>query len=342
MLFVDFFSGCGGLSSGFESAGHKCLLGVDNNKDSLETFKLNHHSAKTIRKDIVNITKEDLKEILGAYFNKIGAVIGGPPCQGFSTIGKGNAEDERNELPFEFIRMVKILKPKLVVLENVTGLLSKKNKPILDEILLSFKDAGYYTEVKVLSSDDFGVPQKRQRVFIIGAKKKKNIKFPSPNVKKRTVNFALGKIQNYLDAGKPLLNHDIMDAAPGNDFDSKILEFIPEGKGIRYERDELKYLPGNLKLGVDWKNMRENRFRQTRYQRMDGRSRAFTILTAKKSYYHPTKNRHLTVREAATIQSFPLDFVFIGGISSQWRQVGNAVPPLMAKAIGKLYYNCKF
>lgn len=342
MQFVDFFSGCGGLSSGLEMAGHECLLGVDNNKDSMETFKANHKSADVLSKNINEITEADLRKILGKRFNKIDAVVGGPPCQGFSTIGKGDVKDSRNNLPFEFIRMVRILRPHLVIMENVKGLLSKKNENVLNNIRTALCNAGYFTEVKLLSSDDYGVPQKRQRMILIGAKKKRNILFPEPYIKKRTVNFALAKIEKSIEAGEKIYNHDVETAKPIRDSELKILKHIPEGKGIRYERDEIKYLPKNLRLGVDWATMNEKRFRQTKFQRLDGKNRSFTILTSKKTYYHPTENRHLTVREAATIQSFQLGFKLHGGLSSQWRQIGNAVPPLMAKAIGKLYHGHTF
>jgi DNA (cytosine-5)-methyltransferase 1 len=113
------------------------------------------------------------------------------------------------------------------------------------------------------------------------------------------------------------------------------LKRIPEGKGIRYEADEKAYLPKSLKLGVDWENLRENRFRQTKYQRLDGQLPSPTIMTHRHNYYHPTEHRFLTQREAARLQSFPNDFVFTGPVSAQWRQIGNAVPPLLGKALGQ-------
>jgi len=121
--------------------------------------------------------------------------------------------------------------------------------------------------------------------------------------------------------------------------DAKRLARIPEGRGIRYERDELAFLPKSLRLGVDWKELPENRFRQSKYQRLDRNRPSPTIMTHRHSYFHPVENRYLTAREAARIQSFPNDFVFSGPLSAQWRQIGNAVPPLLGKAIGKALLN---
>jgi len=141
-------------------------------------------------------------------------------------------------------------------------------------------------------------------------------------------------IRNLAASDGEVYNHDVESARVTDKTDIERLKHIPEGKGIRYEEDE-ECLPKKLKLGVDWKNMEEGRFRQTKYQRLDRKKPAPTIMTGRYSYYHPIEPRFITVREAAAIQSFPNDFVFEGTIAQQWRQVGNAVPPLMAKALGE-------
>jgi DNA (cytosine-5)-methyltransferase 1 len=115
--------------------------------------------------------------------------------------------------------------------------------------------------------------------------------------------------------------------------DRQRLSHIPEGKGIRYQIDETTYLKGKLRLNIDWQSLPENRFRQTKFQRIDRKTPAPTIMTHRHSYYHPTEDRYLTAREAAKLQSFPNDFIFQGPLSAQWRQIGNAVPPLLGKSI---------
>ena len=129
-------------------------------------------------------------------------------------------------------------------------------------------------------------------------------------------------------------NHDIEAAQIKNALEKKRIMKIPEGKSIRYEKDELDYLPTELRFDIDWDIIDENRFREKKLNRLDRKSLSPTIMTGRHTYYHPTEPRYLTAREAASIQSFPNDFIFEGTISQQWRQIGNAVPPLLGKAIG--------
>ena len=164
--FIDLFSGSGGMSAGFIKAGLNCLAGIDFSKDAIETFSYNHKKSIAICDDIRKIK---IKDFLDKINNKkIHIICGGPPCQGFSTIGAGDAEDSRNHLFLEFVRFVKSIKPKIIVIENVTGLLAKKNINTLKSIFKSFEQLGYQLDIKVLSSHHYGVPQKRRRVIIIG------------------------------------------------------------------------------------------------------------------------------------------------------------------------------
>jgi len=134
--FIDLFSGCGGFSHGLEMAGHKCLLGVDIDKDAIESFKVNHKDAEGRVMDVHKLTKPVLEKILNG--KTVDMVVGGPPCQGFSTVGRGDAQDTRNSLFKQFIRVVKITQPKVVLFENVTGILAKKNEETLKAIFKAF------------------------------------------------------------------------------------------------------------------------------------------------------------------------------------------------------------
>lgn len=336
--FIDVFSGAGGLSCGLEMAGHKCLLGIDHDKHAMDTFAKNHHHADTYCGDIRKLTTKELKKL--TQDQTIHAIVGGPPCQGFSTAGTGDPNDLRNQLFLEFVRLVRVTKPLFIVMENVTGLVAKKNEKTLEAIFKKFRSLGYKMEVRVLSSHNYGVAEKRRRTIFIGSKVNQDIVFPTlthedegAGRKKKTV--TVGDIfENLCDKKGRLHNHDIDQAAIKNKLDIKRLSRIPEGKGIRYERDEAAYLTKSLKLGVNWEELRENRFRQAKYLRLDRSKASPTIMTNRHSYYHPIENRYLTVREAAKIQSFPNDFIFHGPISAQWRQIGNAVPPLLGKSIG--------
>lgn len=328
--FIDVFSGAGGLSCGLEMAGMRCLLGIDMDKSAMATFADNHKVAKTYCGSVTDLTEKKLKELIDDQ--PVHAVVGGPPCQGFSTVGIGNPNDLRNSLFREFIRLVKITNPYYVIIENVTGLIAKKNEKTLKDIFKLFAKMGYTLDVQVMSAENYGVPERRRRTIIIGSRINDKITFPEiENIKIKTVGDAL---KNLKAPNGKIHNHDVPLAAIKSKIDRDRIACIPEGCGIRYEHDEMNYLPKKLKLGVNWKTIRENRFRQTKYQRLDRKKPSPTIMTHRHNYYHPTQNRYLTQREAAAIQSFPGDFIFSGPLSAQWRQIGNAVPPKLGQAIG--------
>ena len=334
MYFIDLFCGAGGLSTGLEMAGHKCILGIDHDRQAINTFKENHPEARAICGDVGEFAKKDVW-----WLHDLDLVVGGPPCQGLSSAGKGKPDDERNYLYQDYFAVVKRWQPKYFLIENVPGLLSKKNEHILCGMKDLAYDLGYDMDITLLNSDDFGVPQKRKRVIIFGSKKsihdKSSLYFSRMTPK--VVGEMLDDLKSYQPPGLP--NHDIEGASIPKEVDYERIQQIPEGKGIRYQKDEDNYLSKNLKLDVNWDELPENRLRQTKYQRLDRDTQSPTIMTSRTTYYHPTEHRYLTVREAASIQGFPVQFKFIGSLSSQWKQVGNSVPPLLAKAIGEALNN---
>ena len=336
--FIDLFSGAGGMSAGFINAGLNCLAGIDFSKDAIETFSYNHKNSISICDDIRKIKIENFLNKIGN--KKIHIICGGPPCQGFSTIGPGDAEDSRNHLFLEFVRFVKNIKPKIIVIENVTGLLAKKNINTLKSIFKCFKKLGYNLDIKVLSSHHYGVPQARRRVIIIGnnfsvenlyPKKRFDITLEKKNGIKpsKTVGDAFSKI-------KPKdYNQDLQKPKISKKIEKDRIKYIPEGKSVRYQKDEIQFLPKKLWFDINWDEIGENRFREAKLLRLDRKKPSPTIVTNGRMYYHPTEDRYLTSREAASLQSFSKKFKFFGSHTSQWTQIGNAVPPVMAKEIGK-------
>ncbi|NOT79310.1 MAG: DNA cytosine methyltransferase [Bacteriovoracaceae bacterium] len=336
--FVDLFCGAGGLSIGLEQAGMSCILGTDINTYAMQSFREYHKNAETFCGPISSLTDKDLKEKIGN--KRVDLVCGGPPCQGFSTIGEGNKDDRRNSLFEEFVRVVRVLGPTYMLFENVSGLLAAKNEKTLNAILSSFKALGYHLKIKVLESQHFGVPQKRKRIIILGCKENYAFDFPKPifdcveNGKYvRPVN--LGEvIDDIATENGEIFNHQVDKATPER-ISVERISCIPEGRGIRYKKDEDEFFPDKLKLGFDWSKMKEGRLRELRFFRLSRMQPTPTINTGCTQYYHPNENRHFTVRELARIQTFPNNFKLYGNIVSQRKLVGNAVPVLMGKAIGR-------
>lgn len=334
---LDLFCGAGGLSYGFESAGFNILLGIDNDAKALETFQLNHKGSKAICGDITQITYEEhIKPLLNG--KQIDVIIGGPPCQGMSLSGPRKFDDPRNKLYLSYIRLVKEIRPKAFVIENVPGLVGLFGGQIKDNILEKFSEMGYQVQYKILCSSDYGVPQNRKRVVFVGTKIGE-FEYPAVDSNIVTCSMALSDLPTLEnDLGTevsayllPPQNHyqqlmrrqsDIVlnhVAANHSEKVKNIIALVPDG--------------GNYKdLPEEYRNSRNFHVAWTRFA---SNKPAPTIDTGHRHHFHYKYNRVPTVRECARLQSFPDNFKFLGNKTQQFRQVGNAVPPLMAKAIAE-------
>lgn len=335
MNCIDLFCGCGGLSLGFEKAGFKVLLGIDAWQDAITTFNHNHNKSKGLCKDLSTLNPQDIASLLEG--KEVDIIIGGPPCQGFSVAGKRIVDDERNKLYKSFVRFVEFFKPKAFMMENVPNILSIGAGTIRDSIVKDFSDLGYHVVYKILTASDYGVPQNRRRAFFVGFKNGKVFHFPIPTVADKITSkeaisdlpdFTVADGENYPSTSQSkyqelmrkkssgLYNHRITIHTERT---KKIIALVPDGGNYK---DLPLELQDTRKVNIAW-------------TRLDSSKPSFTIDCGHNHHFHYEFNRVPTVRESARIQSFPDDFIFLGKLGSQLRQVGNAVPPLMAEEIAK-------
>ncbi len=339
---LDLFCGAGGLSVGLDQVkGIKTVIGVDHEKYAIETFNKNFKNAIGIVADLTDEKKK--KEIIElAKKKKVNMIVGGPPCQGFSLKGKNlGMDDPRNFLFLEFYDMVEKIKPEVFVIENVKNLLNSEKGYFINQIIKKFSALGYLLNPGVLNAKNYGVPENRERAIIIGSLSR-SISLPQPNIEEfTTVKDAISDL-NYLESGEgsfeseyqtqPLSNYQKMlrgkklynhQATNHSKFCLEKLSLIPAEKDKKYLPKELY---GKQKFATTWSRLKWDDVSPTIDTRFD------TPSNGRNS--HPTLNRAITPREAARIQSFPDDFVFLGPKTAVCKQIGNAVPPLLAKAIG--------
>lgn len=339
---IDLFCGCGGLSKGFEEAGYRTLLGVDIEQSALNTFEKNHEGAIGMNLDL---SAPDSFDKIDQVVNgrNIDVIIGGPPCQGFSLTGPRNFEDERNKLYLAMIETVRRYQPQAFLIENVPGMANLYKGAVKDEIIRRFTEMGYNVNCKIVCAADYGVPQIRKRLVFVGLKQSTvKYEFPAPILEEKdyvTCKQAIADLPSLVDelgtevasySSEPqtafqklmrgdcnvLYNHV---AVNHKDFVKKIIAQVPDGGNY-------KDLPEGVGASRNF-HMAWTRYASNKPSR--------TIDTGHRNNFHYKWNRCPTVRESARLQSFPDDFVFMGNKTQQNRQVGNAVPVLLAYALAK-------
>ena len=325
--FIDLFSGAGGLLRGFMDVGFIPVFSVEMWKPAVDTHLKNYPQVELKAADIRTITNEELE----AYTGKIDVIVGGPPCQGFSTIGKRLVKDPRNELVFEFIRFVEVIRPKIFLMENVRGLLSSDGGKTKEAIENEYRAIGYNVQSKVLCAADYGVPQLRNRVFFIGVRNDISVcpEFPIATHSRENYATVGGAINDLLGRENEVANHVPMKH---NKTVEARIRCIKEGEGIPSEG-----LPEDVARGSrsDYKDRTIKNFSHV-YKRLSRFKPATTMVPGHNAFpLHPIANRSLTVREAARIQTFPDDVEFCGSRQDQCIQVGNAVPVHLARILAE-------
>ena len=313
--FIEVCSGGGGLSDGLIKAGLRPLLLNDNNKDCCETLRTNHSN--------VNVICTSMEKInLLPYIGKVDLLTGGIPCQSYSQSGlRKGLNDPRGKLIYTFVNMIKTLKPKIFMIENVKGLVThNKGKTIKEIINLLDSDNLYNIDYKILNAIYYNVPQKRERVFIIGTLKSENMKFRFPKPNNNIIT-----LKNVLNNVPPSLG------AKYNEKKIKLFKTIPQGGcWINLPEEKQKeylgksYFSGGGKRGILY--------------RLSMEKPSLTLLCSPSQKQtercHPLEERPLTIREYARIQTFDDNYIFKGSLTSQYKQIGNAVPVELAKQIG--------
>lgn len=346
---VDLFSGAGGLSRGFYDAGYDVVLGVDFDEAALKTFKANHGDAEAMKLDLFNHENIDvIVDYLKDRNINLDVLVGGPPCQGFSVAGPRDMNDKRNSLYLAMVKLAERLQPQAVILENVPGMIQINDGIGAKRIIEDFSKIGYKMVSKLLYAPDYGIPQIRKRVFFVGLKNADmEYEFPIPSIRPEsyvTCEEAIGDLPSLqTEHGEIIYGDDVQQytSEPQNEYQErmranskdvrnhigsvpiektkKMISLVPEGKNY-------KALP------EEYRNLYKYHEALTRYH---SKKPSLTINTGHRSHFHYKYNRIPTVRESARLQSFPDDFVFYGNKSQQYKQVGNAVPPMLGYVVAK-------
>lgn len=349
---LDLFCGAGGLSEGFRQAGFSIVGGIDFDEACVRTFARNHPSALPIRADIADVGPEVLAEV-----GPVEVLVGGPSCQGFSTHGKRMETDPRNQLFREYLRVAEYVMPKWIVMENVKGMLTSGNGKFLVQITDGLRRLGYSVDARVLMAANYGVPQLRERVIVV-ASLEHDVVFPEAThdcdryitvaeaiSDLPSLGFGGGEVgpvpygSRARSAYQRAMRHrsrrlTLHAAKPVSAHALSLIRHIEQGRGVRSLPDHL--LPDRFKKMRKISNGALRKDCTTLYHRLRWDKPSYTITTYFRNpssgpFVHPVDHRALSPREAARLQSFPDHYEFESpGIP---RQIGNAVPPLMARAI---------
>lgn len=343
---LDLFAGVGGLSFGFSKIPNFNILAANEiEKDISIAYQLNHPNVKMLNCDINNVTEEDLKKALDGQ--NVDIVVGGPPCQSYSTLGKRKL-DERANLFMQYKRILKLVCPKAFVFENVVGILSMEQGRLFKQIQSEFEELGYKLQYQILDAVDFGVPQHRERVILVGFKEVNNFIYPTPTHGKNlkpyvTLKDAIGDL--------PILKSGEKKNTYANGITNEFLKFVRNSDNEYVEEhsapkngEHLIKIMETLKDGQSKEDLPEDIRPKSGYGNTYAKlwwNKPSTTITrnfacpSSSRCIHPRDSRAMSIREGARLQSFPDDYKFYGSDSMKRLEIGNAVPPLLSLAIAK-------
>ena len=315
---VSTFSGCGGSSTGYVWAGGKVLLAVEWDNNAVETYKLNYPTTDVYHGDIAKLAVDEVLERTGLNVGELDIFDGSPPCQGFSTAGKRNLDDERNQLFREYVRLLRGLKPKVFVMENVSGMVKGKMKILFAEILTELKASGYKVSAKLLNAMYLGVPQSRQRMIFIGVRDDLGIEPSHPKPQTR----GIPPRQALYNVGEP----DENEIRVMPEWLRQAAQYIDAGNyNHQSVADAFMKIKGKKSGSINTKLLSWNRVSCTLVKQE----------IADTGIIHPSRDRYLTVPEMKRIGSFPDSYILTGSRKDRVMRIGNSVPPRMMQYIAE-------
>jgi len=300
LTVISTFAGCGGSSLGYKWAGFRELLAIDSEPHAVETFKLNFPGVDVWQADIRKVTAAAILKRTGIKKGELDVLDGSPPCQGFSTAGKRKVTDVRNDLAWEFIRLIDGLNPRAFVMENVSGMAKGGMRGRFNEILAGLKATGYRVEVRKLNAMYYGVPQSRERIIFIGMRERQEIEWP----KRQAIITARDALDGCSSDGIP----------PRTDTKGNRLADNTRPGDSNSEHFSILRIARNRPAPTVPKSVTPNGTSQ---------------------YLHFSEKRLCSIREISRLQTFGDEFRFVGSFTDQWARIGNAVPPKMMQAIAE-------
>lgn len=344
---ISLFAGAGGCSLGFSKYGVNILGAYDIWGEAISTYNQNFEGNKAHQTDLANCDFEEIRNGLGLAKGELDLIIGGPPCQGFTTLGKRGEDDPRNKLLINYTKALEFFYPRWFMMENVEGMLTTANGNFVIEAIDRMIKLGYTLCMKKVYMHEYGIPQRRKRVIIIGNREGKDFQFP------KTTGRATGF--RYKDGAKTL--HDAINDIESIDIPD-INHIRKQEEGIKLQRIEalkeggtMKDLPKELQHESYAKRAARRVCDGTPSEKRGGAPSGLKRLVYSEpcltitgsctgEFVHPSQNRMLTIRECARIQTFPDEFNFYGTDAQQEQQIGNAIPPLFANVMADQIFNC--